>query len=104
MVQILLARLESNKSFDWYDLSLQLNQGKAATKDRKKGGKKWKEEGEEEGALTGNELRNMYNEVGSQCVDSIMKYGKIKLCPVRLTTGHTPFSPAGMYAMGRQRL
>lgn len=104
MVQILLARLESNKSFDWYDLSLQLNHGKAATKHRKKGGKKWKEEGEEEGALTGDELRNVYNEVGSQCLNSIMKHGKIKLCPVRLTTGHTPFSAARMYAMGRHRL
>ena len=60
MLQILLARLEADKSYDWYGLSLQLNEGQTVPKDRKKGSKRKKEAVEEQEALSGNELRDVY--------------------------------------------
>jgi hypothetical protein len=68
ITEILLARLEIDKSFDWYDLSLRMNQGKTAPKHtKKKGGKKRKEDGEEEEkvALSGHQLRDVYYDVNS---------------------------------------
>ena len=66
ITQIVLARLEADKSFDWYDLSLRLNQGKPATMDaKKKGGKKKKDEGDDEKILSGNELLDVYYDVSA---------------------------------------
>lgn len=66
ILQILLARLEADKSYDWYDLSLRLNEGQSVRKDRKKGSKRKKEAVEEQEALSGNELRDVYYDVRTE--------------------------------------
>lgn len=65
MIQILVAKLDSSRSFDWYDLSQKLNSSPAGAKvvgnGKGKGKSKKGEEGE--GGLSGTELREVYMDV-----------------------------------------